>query len=69
MTYITVMLITLTTGDQYALGFDSARICGEALLRVEAAADEIGVEVESATCYETVAPATSWRPKRRPEAI
>lgn len=69
MKYLTVMLIALSSGEQYALGYDSQRACGEALLQVDEVAAQIGVEIEMAACFETVAPATSIRPKRRPEAI
>lgn len=69
MKYLTVMLITLSSGEQYALGYNNRSACGDALLRVDEVAAQIGVEIEMAACFETIAPATSIRPKRRPEAI
>lgn len=69
MKYIAIMLITLTTGEQVALGYESQRACGDALLRIDEAAAQLGVEIEMAACFETIAPSTSVRPKRRPEAI
>ena len=69
MTYITIMLIWLADGEKAALAFNSARDCGDALSRVEEAAASMNVVVDMAQCIETVAPATSIRPKRKPEAI
>lgn len=69
MTFITIMLVSLTSGDQFALGFSSQRACSEALLRIPEVAAEMHVELDAATCVETIAPGTSPRPKPRPEAI
>lgn len=67
--HITVMIVALTTGEEFALGFSSQQDCGDALMMIPEIEADLGVTVDAATCIETLAPSSSPRPQPKPEVI
>lgn len=69
ITKISIMIVALTTGEEFALGFETYQDCSAALVMIPEIEADLGVTVDAATCIETLAPSSSPRPQPKPEVI
>ena len=63
---ITIMVITLASGQQIGFSFDSAMACGHKIHQAYAAVTQLDRQPQMVQCIRTPAPSASPRPRTDP---